>query len=54
VYRPDTAARVPALTEVLRLLEGGIDEGTMRRLNRQVDDEGRAARDVVKEFLSRE
>jgi glycine betaine/choline ABC-type transport system substrate-binding protein len=52
VYRPDAVERVPELAEVLRLLEGAIDESTMRRLNRQVDDEGRGARDVVREFLA--
>lgn len=51
VYRPDAVERVPELAEVLRLLEGRIDESTMRRLNREVDDESRGARDVVREFL---
>jgi glycine betaine/choline ABC-type transport system substrate-binding protein len=51
VYRPSTAERVPALAEVLRLLEGALDEGGMRDLNRQVDDEGRAAAEVVRAFL---
>lgn len=52
VYRPETLERVPELATVLRLLEGGIDEGTMRRLNRAVDDEGRAATEVVRSFLA--
>ncbi len=52
VYRPSTAERVPALAEVLDLLEGAIDEADMRRLNRTVDDEGRAAADVVAAFLA--
>lgn len=51
VYRPATAERVPALAEVLGLLEGSLDEGAMRRLNRQVDDEGRGAAEVVASFL---
>jgi glycine betaine/choline ABC-type transport system substrate-binding protein len=51
IYRPDTAARVEALAEVLHLLEGSLDEEAMRSLNRKVDDEGRAAADVAAEFL---
>ena len=53
VYRPETAERVPALAEVLRLLEGGLDEAVMRDLNRQVDDEGRGAPEVVRSFLEK-
>ena len=51
VYRPSTAEREPALAEVLELLEGNLDEAAMRGLNRQVDDEGRAAAEVVASFL---
>ncbi len=51
VYRPEAVERVPALGEVLRLLEGNLDEAAMRGLNRQVDDEGRAAAEVVTAFL---
>jgi glycine betaine/choline ABC-type transport system substrate-binding protein len=51
VYRPGTVERVPALAEVLHLLEGGLDEAAMRDLNRQVDDEGRDAPSVVRSFL---
>jgi len=52
VYRPSTAARVPALAEVLELLEGNLDEAAMRALNRRVDDEGRAASEAVASFLA--
>ncbi len=52
VYRPQTAERVPELGAVLRVLEGGIDERTMRRLNREVDDRGRGAAEVVRSFLA--
>ncbi|HEY7821120.1 MAG TPA: glycine betaine ABC transporter substrate-binding protein [Vicinamibacteria bacterium] len=51
VYRPDTLERVPALSEVLALLEGSLDEEAMRRLNRLVDDERRAAPEVVRSFI---
>ena len=51
VYRPDAVERHPALGDVLEILGGGIDEPAMRRLNRLVDDERRAVRDVVAEFL---
>jgi glycine betaine/choline ABC-type transport system substrate-binding protein len=53
VYRPDTAQRVPALAEVLHLLEGGLDEASMRDLNRQVDDERRGVPEVVRDFLEK-
>ncbi len=52
VYRPDAVAREPALASVIDLLEGGIDEAAMRRLNRLVDDEGRAVDEVISEFLT--
>jgi glycine betaine/choline ABC-type transport system substrate-binding protein len=52
VYRPSTAKRVPALAEVLDLLEGNLDEAAMRTLNRRVDDEGREASEVVASFLA--
>jgi osmoprotectant transport system substrate-binding protein len=52
VYRPSSAERVPALAEVLRLLEGSLDEAAMRDLNRRVDDEGLAAAEVVASFLA--
>ncbi len=52
VFRPSTAERVPAFAEVLDLLEGNLDEAAMRTLNRRVDDEGRAASDVVASFLA--
>ena len=52
VYRPDAAERFPALEDVLVHLSGGIDEATMRRLNRLVDADGGRVRDVVAEFLS--
>ena len=51
VYRPDALERFPQMAEALRQLEGAIDEASMRRLNRLVDDEGRAASDVAREFL---
>jgi glycine betaine/choline ABC-type transport system substrate-binding protein len=51
VYRPETRQRVPALSEVIALLEGGLDEEAMRRLNRLVDDERRAAPEVVRSFI---
>jgi len=51
VYRPDSVERHPRLSDVLDLLSGGIDETAMRRLNRLVDDEGRAVPDVAREFL---
>ena len=37
---------------VIELLEGGIDEAAMRRLNRLVDDELQPVGSVVSEFLA--
>jgi glycine betaine/choline ABC-type transport system substrate-binding protein len=51
VYRPDAVERYPALADVLEILGGGLDEPSMRRLNRLVDEERRAVRDVVSDFL---
>ena len=51
VYRPDAVERQPALGAVLERLAGAIDEATMRRLNRQVDNDGRSAQEVVAEFI---
>jgi glycine betaine/choline ABC-type transport system substrate-binding protein len=50
VYRPETAERVPALAEVLHLLEGNLDEPAVRALNLRVDD-GLPAKDAVRDFL---
>ena len=52
VYRPDAVERYPALADVLEILGGGLDEPSMRRLNRLVDEERRAVRDVVSELLT--
>lgn len=51
VYRPDAIERHPGLASVLERLAGAIDEPTMRRLNRWVDNEGRSAAEVVSEFI---
>lgn len=41
----------PELGRVLNLLAGKIDNATMRRLNYQVDVDGRSVREVAREFL---
>jgi glycine betaine/choline ABC-type transport system substrate-binding protein len=51
VYRPDTAEKYPALAEILEILGGQIDEGTMRELNLAVDVERRSERQVALELL---
>ena len=43
--RPDVVAR-------LGRLEGRIDEASMQRLNRAVDEEGRAPREVARAWLA--
>ena len=52
VYRPETAESHPAVLEVIRQLEGSIDEAAMRRLNRLVDDEKQGVAKVVANFLA--
>jgi glycine betaine/choline ABC-type transport system substrate-binding protein len=51
VFRPDSVEAHPALGEVIQLLEGQIDETTIRKLNFEVDGERRSEREVAREFL---
>jgi glycine betaine/choline ABC-type transport system substrate-binding protein len=53
VFRSETLQRYPQLREVLNQLAGTIDEDQMRRLNYQVDGEGKLVKEVVGEFLNR-
>ena len=52
VYRPETAERHPVVLEVIRQLEGSLDEVAMRQLNRLVDDEKQSVAKVVANFLA--
>lgn len=52
IARADTLARFPDAAAALRRLAGTITSADMRRLNYAVDAEGRAPRDVVREFLA--
>ncbi len=52
VFRTETLQRYPQLREVLNRLAGTIDEDQMRRMNNQVDGEGKSVREVVEEFLT--
>jgi glycine betaine/choline ABC-type transport system substrate-binding protein len=45
--------RFPQLREVLDSLSGKIDAATMRRLNREVDEQKNPAEEVAKHFLRR-
>ena len=40
------------MLEVIRELEGSLDEAAMRRLNRLVDDEKQGVANVVAHFLA--
>lgn len=51
VVRSETLQRHPDLAGVVSLLGGQLDDATMRRLNGEVDIQGRAARDVARQFL---
>ncbi len=52
VFRSETLQRYPQLREVLNRLAGTIDEDQMRRMNYQVDGEGKLVKEVVEEFLT--
>ena len=52
VFRSETLQRYPQLREVLNRLAGTIDEDRMRKMNYQVDGEGKSVREVVEEFLT--
>ena len=51
VVRNAVLERHPELGRVLNLLAGKIDNATMRRLNYQVDVDGRSAREAARKFL---
>ena len=52
VVRQKTLDAIPGLREALEELAGKIDAQTMRRLNFEVDGNGRSPRDVAAEFLA--
>jgi glycine betaine/choline ABC-type transport system substrate-binding protein len=52
VIRQDALDRRPEIRAVLARLAGTVSEEDMRRLNYQVDGEGRGVADVVREFLT--
>lgn len=54
VVRATSLARFPGLGETLGLLAGRIDDATMRALNAQVDEAGRAPWEVARAFLLEE
>jgi osmoprotectant transport system substrate-binding protein len=51
VIRQEKLEQDPQIAEVLNQLNGQIDNETMANLNLQVDQEGREAADVAREFL---
>ncbi len=51
VVRQETLDRHPELVKALGALDGVLDNATMQRLNYEVDEKRRSARDVAKEFL---
>lgn len=51
VIRSETLQRHPQLREVLRKLEGRIDDATMQRLNYAVDEQKRPYTEVARAFL---
>jgi len=52
VVRRSVLQKHPAVDGALRALSGRIDAANMRRLNRAVDVDGRAAPEVAREFLT--
>ena len=53
VIRTDTLKKYPKLEGILNKLAGKIDDKTMAQLNYEVDEEGRQAAEVAKEFLQK-
>lgn len=51
VVRSETLTAHPELRQVLELLAGELDDATMQRLNHQVDEGGRSAAAVARDFL---
>jgi glycine betaine/choline ABC-type transport system substrate-binding protein len=54
VVRADTLKNYPELENILNKLAGKIDNTTMGQLNYQVDEEGRKAAEVAREFLQQQ
>ncbi len=52
VFRSETLQRYPQLREIINRLAGTIDEDQMRRMNYQVDGEGKLVKEVVAGFLT--
>ena len=53
VIRADTLKKYPKLEGILNKLAGKIDDKTMAQLNYEVDEKGRQAAEVAKEFLQK-
>ena len=53
VIRADTLEEYPELKEILNKLADKIDDKTMAQLNYEVDEKGRQAAEVAKEFLQK-
>ncbi len=51
LVRTDTLARYPQIADILNMLAGRLDDQTMQELNFQVDEKGRLASEVAREFL---
>ena len=51
LVRADTLKQYPAIETVLDRLGGKISDRTMQQLNFEVDEKGRKARDVARDFL---
>jgi osmoprotectant transport system permease protein len=51
LVRVETLEQYPRIEEVLNELAGRISDKTMQQLNFEVDEKGRKARDVAREFL---
>ncbi|MAE39561.1 MAG: glycine/betaine ABC transporter, partial [Psychrobacter sp.] len=54
VIRSDTLGKYPELKGILNKLAGKIDDATMAQLNSEVDEKGRAAAEVAKDFLQKQ
>jgi osmoprotectant transport system permease protein len=53
VFRKATLQQYPQIVEAVKLLEGKLNDGEMRRMNYAVDAEHRSPKDVAREFLAK-
>ena len=54
IFRAETIKKYPEIEDILESIAKKLDNDTMRKLNAQVDIEGREAVDVAEDWLQEE